>query len=406
MRILHISSLYHPDQIGGAELMVSMLAEAHAANGHEVAVACTSRREEPPAEHNGVVVYRTGHGTPFSILDWPQRSRLDRLRYKIAAKMNFYAVEKIQTAIRAFRPDLVNTHSLSELPPQIWPKAKQLGCSVVHTLHDYKSICSKGSMFRDGKACDAQHLRCRLISFPHHRCQFSVDAVTGVGTEILQRHLEANLFCHIPDDLRRVIWNPIDPAPRPRKRLRAGGDDIVFGFLGRIEPSKGIDTLLRACRRLPAAGWKLLVAGRATEGLERYRALAARLPIEFAGFVARDDFFDRIDCLVVPSIWPEAFGRIVAEAYARGAPVIGSRIAGIAEQIGSEQNNWLFPPGDVAALAQVMASVLENPARLRQDIANMDYVVARVTPGMVAESYLNLYRATLAQSTRARECEE
>jgi len=44
-----------------------------------------------------------------------------------------------------------------------------------------------------------------LISYPHYRAQRSIDAVTGVGTEILQRHLDANLFQHIPQRLRRVI---------------------------------------------------------------------------------------------------------------------------------------------------------------------------------------------------------
>jgi glycogen(starch) synthase len=406
MRILHVSSIYPPDQIGGAEVMVAVLAETLAAKGHQVAVACASRNEETPTEQNGVIVYRTGYGTPFFILDRPLRSQLDRMRYKIAAKFNSFAVNKISAAICEFQPEIVNTHSLSELPPQIWPMAKNLGVSLVHTLHDYKSICTNGAMFRDGKACTAQHLRCRLISYPHYRCQFSVDAVTGVGTDILQRHLDANLFRHIPGDLRRVIWNPIDGKARARSRLRAYGDDVMFGFLGRIEQSKGTDMLLQACRELPAAGWKLLVAGRATDGLQSYETLAAGLPVEFVGFVDRDDFFNRIDCLVVPSIWPEAFGRTVAEAYARGVPVIGSRIAGIAEQIGLDAEEWLFPPGDRAALARVMAGVLAAPARLTRQSRAMLAVTARVAPQSIAESYLDLYRATIEQSAHSRRAKE
>ena len=54
-------------------------------------------------------------------------------------------------------------------------------------------------------------------------------------------------------------------------------------------------------------------------------ALAQGLPVEYVGFVERDDFFDRIDCLIVPSVWPEAFGRTVTESYMRGVPVIGNR---------------------------------------------------------------------------------
>lgn len=393
MRILHISSLYHPDQIGGAELMVAMLAETQVAKGHAVAVACTSRAEEPPEQQNGVIVYRTGYGTPFFIMDRPQRSKLERLHYQLVAKFNSYAVSKFEAAIRDFKPDIVNTHSLSELPPQIWPMVKRLGVPLVHTLHDYKSICTKGSMFRAGKACDAQHLRCRLISYPHYRSQTSVDAVTGVGTEILQRHLDANLFWHVPQHLRRVIWNPIERPARIRARRRAAGDSIVFGFLGRIEPSKGVDVMVEACRRLPPSGWRLLVAGRAADGFESYRALAAGLPVHFAGYMERDEFFDKIDCLVVPSVWPEAFGRTVSEAYMRGVPVIGSNRAGIAEQIGQARSEWLFPPGDAAALAERMAAVLAAPERLTRQEPAMTVLAGRTMPDTIAADYLDLYRA-------------
>ncbi|ULL01966.1 glycosyltransferase family 4 protein [Bradyrhizobium sp. I71] len=394
MRILHISSLYHPDQIGGAEVMVELLAETQAAAGHSVAVACISRHEEPPGLRNGVTIYRTGFATPYFILDRDKQSRLNRLHYRLAAKINREAMRRFDAAIADFKPDVVNTHSLSELPPQIWTVAKRRGVTVVHTIHDYKSICSKGSMFRDGKACNAQHLKCRLISHPHYQHQVSVDAITGVGTEILERHLDAGLFGHVPSALRRVIFNPIEPPAVPRNRQRASGSDIVFGCLGRIEPSKGVDTLLDACRLLPATGWKLIVAGRATDGIAPYQARAVGLPVDFAGFVQRDVFFDQIDCLVVPAVWPEAFGRTVAEALMRGLPVIGSRIAGITEQIGDEAQ-WLFSPGDARALAERMKAVLDDPGRLLQKTKAMDQIASRVSPEDITRRYLDLYRSAL-----------
>ncbi|WP_436449805.1 hypothetical protein, partial [Enterococcus faecium] len=87
-RILHLSSLYPPEQIGGAELMVETLARSQADLGHAVAVACAARQVAEPAVQDGVTVYRTGYGTPFHILDWPERGRLDRIRYKLAAQWN------------------------------------------------------------------------------------------------------------------------------------------------------------------------------------------------------------------------------------------------------------------------------------------------------------------------------
>src|SRR6478735_5856212 len=100
MRILHLSSLYPPEQVGGAELMVETLARTQVGLGHAVAVACASRTVDKPVLQDGVTVYRTGYGTPFHILDWPQRGRLDRLRYKLASQWNRDALVRFAEAVR------------------------------------------------------------------------------------------------------------------------------------------------------------------------------------------------------------------------------------------------------------------------------------------------------------------
>lgn len=391
MRILHLSSLYPPEQVGGAELMVETLARSQAGSGHAVAVACTARQVEAPTLQDGVTVYRTGYGTPFHILDWPERGRLDRLRYKLAAQWNRHTLVQMAAAVRDFAPDVVNTHSISELSPAIWPMLRRLGVPAVHTLHDFTSLCTNGAMARHGQACDGQHLKCRIYAEPHRRCQRSVAAVAAVGTDILERHVAAGFFGAVPAALRRVIWNPIPPGAPAIRRPRASGSPVTFGYLGRIEPAKGTDVLLDACRRLPPQGWRLAVAGRAADGIDRYRARAEGLPVSFVGYAERDAFLDSIDCLVVPPVWPEAFGRTVAEAYSRGVPVIGTAAGGIGEQIG--YGPWLVPPGDAPALAAAMARVVAEPGRLADGLGRAAAVRAGTDPTAVATAYLDLYAA-------------
>ncbi|MEE7441650.1 glycosyltransferase family 4 protein [Methylobacterium oryzae] len=392
MRILHLSSLYAPEQVGGAELMVETLARTQADLGHSVAVACAARTEGKPVLQDGVTVYRIGYGTPFHILDWPQRGRVERLRYKVAAQWNRHAVDRMARAVRDFAPDLVNTHSISELPPALWPMLRRLRVPVVHTLHDFTSLCTNGAMVRHGRPCAQQHLKCRLYAAPHRRCQRAVTAVAAVGSDILDRHLAAGLFAHVPPSLRRVIWNPIPPGSPVTRTKRAPGAPVRFGYLGRIEGAKGLDVLLDACRRLPEAGWRLAVAGRAVDGLDRYRALAEGLPVTFPGYAERDAFLDDLDCLVVPPIWPEPFGRTVAEAYGRGVPVIGTATGGIGEQVGS--GPWLVPPGDAPALAAAMARIIAEPARLAEGLARAARIRVGTDPVAVATAYLDLYAAT------------
>jgi glycogen(starch) synthase len=391
MRILHLSSLYPPEQIGGAELMVETLARSQADLGHAVAVACAARQVAEPAVQDGVTVYRTGYGTPFHILDWPERGRLDRIRYKLAAQWNRPTLARMAEAVRDFAPDVVNTHSISELPPALWPMLRRLGIPVVHTLHDFTSLCTNGAMARHGRPCAGQHLKCRIYAEPHRRCQRAVAAVASVGTDILDRHVAAGFFQTVPPALRRVIWNPIPPTTPPSRTPRRPGAPVRFGYLGRIEPAKGFDVLLDACRLLPPQGWHLAVAGRAVDGLDRYRALAERLPISFVGYAERDAFLDGIDCLVVPPVWPEPFGRTVAEAYGRGVPVIGSEAGGIGEQIGA--GPWLVPPGDAHALAAALARIVARPGRLAEGLSRAPAIRAGTDPAAVASAYLDLYAA-------------
>ncbi|KQP40913.1 glycosyl transferase [Methylobacterium sp. Leaf104] len=395
MRILHLSSLYAPEQVGGAELMVETLARTQAGLGHAVAVACASRRVEAPALQDGVTVYRTGYGTPFHRLDWPQHGRLDRLRYKLATQWNRHTLDGLQAAVRDFAPEVVNTHSISEIPPAIWPMLRRLGLPVVHTLHDFTSLCTNGAMSRHGRACAGQHLKCRFYATPHRHCQQAVSAVAAVGTDILDRHLAAGFFADVPERLRRVIWNPIAAGGPSVRQPRRPGAPVVFGCLGRIEPSKGTDILLEACRRLPAEGWRLVVAGQAADGLDRYRALAEGLPVTFVGYADKDAFLDAIDCLVVPPVWPEAFGRTVAEAYGRAVPVIGTAVGGIGEQVGP--GPWLVPPGDAPALAAAMARLVDEPGRLPEGLARAGAVRDGTDPAAVADAYLDLYAAVRAR---------
>lgn len=400
MRILHITSLYQPEQIGGAELMVEALVRMQVGLGAQVGVACLSRSPEPRDSSDGSTVYRVGHGTPFHILDWSEHGRLDRLRYKLAAQWDGRTLAAMEAAVRDFSPDVVNTHSMSELTPRIWPMLRRLGVPVVHTLHDFTSLCTNGAMVRHGRACAGQHAKCRAYAMLHRFCQRPVDAVVGVGADILARHLAAGFFRDVPADLRRVIWNPIEAGPPPGPRA-APSDAITFGYMGRIEPSKGVDVLLEACRRLGPTGWRLRIAGRAVDGLDRYAALAAGLPVTFDGFVASARFLDGIDCLVVPPVWPEAFGRTVAEAYARLVPVIGTAIGGIAEQVGAGDPGWLVPPGDAAALAAAMARIVADPGRLASGLGNAVAVIAGTRPQAVAASYLDLYRTLVAREPAA-----
>ena len=392
MRILQITSLFSPDRVGGAEIFVEDLARGLADKRHTVAVAAISRERQVPEQRDGFAIHRLGHTTPFFIGDWGQQPEWKRKYYKIAVQLDPRLVRRLARVIDEFRPDVVNTHSLSELTPLIWPMIRKRGIPLVHSLHDFTSMCTNGSLFHDGHICDGSGKKCRAFSSLHRRCQCAVDAVAGVGRDIVERHVRAGFFTHVPESRRTVIWNAISTpdAPKPRT-ARAPGAPLIFGYLGRIEAAKGADLLIEALRFLPSQGWRLVMAGRAPDGIKAYQQKAAGLPVEFPGYVEANNFFAGIDCLIVPPLWPEAFGRTVAEAILRGVPVIGANLAGVAEQIGPERQERLFAPGNAAELAARMAEAMRNPAMLTETPETRERIRQGVAPEVVVAAYEKLY---------------
>jgi len=397
MRILHVTSLFAPDRVGGAEIFVESLAREQQALGHDVAVATVSREQQPAWDHHGVIVHPLGHTTPFFILDWARQRGWKQKYYKFAVQRDGGIVARLEKAIEAFRPDVVNTHSLSELTPLIWPMIARRGLPLVHTLHDFTSMCTNGSLFHDGHICQGTSVKCRLFTAFHRRQQKAVNAVTGVGGDVVARHVAAGFFGNVPTDLRRVIWNAIDAPQAPRIRPLPPSDaPVVFGYLARLEPAKGTDIVLDALAHLPRNGWQLTMAGQVPSGDDGYAARAAGRPVTFPGYVDANAFFDEIDCLIVPPIWPEAFGRTVAEACLRGVPVIGSDLAGVAEQVKTSGAGVLFAPGDAEALAARMTEMITDHGRLAIGTGKRGTIATRVSPGHVAREYDDLYAALRA----------
>ncbi|MGO9058214.1 MAG: glycosyltransferase [Candidatus Binataceae bacterium] len=161
-------------------------------------------------------------------------------------------------------------------------------------------------------------------------CRFAAPPATALHfTSETER---ADCQPRFPAMLAKVIPNAIEI---PEQVLHVAGDGrLRLLYVGRLDPKKGIENLLSACRILSDAkvAYSLEIAG---GGDERYtEALAARIcklrlaPIvRLRGFVPREErsrLFAEADIAVVPS-YTENFGLVVAEALAHAVPVIASK---------------------------------------------------------------------------------
>lgn len=395
MRILHVTMLYPPHVMGGAERSVCMLAEAQAAAGHQVAVACTTPGPFAEEWRNGVAVFRMPHESLFWAEDWPRHNGLARVWRKALMPFNAGMRGHFSRVLDQFRPDIINSHSMVDVTTSLWPAATAQGYCVVHTLRDYDLLCVDGAMYHGGKGCGA---KCKILSRPkqwHHR---HISGVVAISHEVLQQHLDHGCFTALPPERRRIIWNSARASGTSAayQRPDRGAQPFTFGFLGRISAEKGIGTLIDAARQLPAGRpWQIRVAGTSPAGIDSFIQASQGLPIHFAGQMDPLAFFETIDILVVPSIWAEPFGRVIIEAYSAGVPVLAARTGGIPGLIAGDKDRWLVPPGDAGALAQRMNAILDAGRAALPAAEEFAPILEQTTPETIARQYSQFYQTVL-----------
>ncbi|MFQ5411888.1 MAG: glycosyltransferase [Phycisphaerae bacterium] len=165
---------------------------------------------------------------------------------------------------------------------------------------------------------------------------------------------------NLPDEVFR--------DPRPAGSFDHSPKRIIS--VGRIEPEKGHQVLIRAAREMKdrgRVGFTMEIAGPGSR-IEPLRRLAVELgvadcvrlvgPVEHGAPLRA--FMDNADLFVLPSL-TEGMPRALLEAMARGIPAVGSRTGGIVELLDVGR---LVAPGDASALARLMTDVLQAPADL------------------------------------------
>ncbi len=143
----------------------------------------------------------------------------------------------------------------------------------------------------------------------------------------------------------------------------------VAGMLARLDPVKGHDHLIDAAALLKPR-WPALKVVCAGQGQLRERLTWQLKPagldrvVEFPGYVA-DKWAFLASCRVgvVASIGSEAVSRATLEWMAAGRPVVATRVGGIPDLVLHEATGLLVPPGDTAALAEALESLLKDPAK-------------------------------------------
>jgi glycosyltransferase involved in cell wall biosynthesis len=213
-------------------------------------------------------------------------------------------------------------------------------------------------------------------------------------TEALARFLVVRVG--LPPEKVTTIHYGLDAVPEPwgeNPPSPVADDARVLLAVCRLEPQKGVDIAVRALARVrgrhPTAELVVLGEGPERPALER---LAAELdvPVRLLGRVPDVAAWLRLaDVLVHPARW-EGFGLALLEAMLAELPVVATRISSIPEIVVDGETGLLVPADDAAALADAIATVLDDPngyGPAGRERAHREFSVARM-----ADRTLDVYR--------------
>jgi glycosyltransferase involved in cell wall biosynthesis len=357
--------------IGHKRVRVLLVHNAYRQSGGEDEVFVTEAR----------VLRERGHDVITYARQNPPEDGAALIKLAGQAFWNHRSYGELRALIRQTSPDVVHLHNtFPYISPAALYAARREGVATVQTLHNYRLICPNGLLFRAGRPCED----CVRKSVPWpgvvHACYRDSHAASlaaaatvsvhhGVGTWATQvdRYIALTEFARhkfiaggLNADRIAVKSNVVYPDPG----VSAGGGDYAV-FVGRLSREKGIELLLDAWPRLSRA-IQLVVVGDGPLAPVVKRAAAVNSGISWLGRQSREQVQELLGgatCLIVPSIWYETFGLVVAEAFARGTPVVAARLGALAELVDHNRTGLHFTAGDPDDLARQVSSVFDNSQR-------------------------------------------
>ncbi|PIR01047.1 MAG: radical SAM protein [Nitrospinae bacterium CG11_big_fil_rev_8_21_14_0_20_45_15] len=405
MKILQVIHGYPMRYNAGSEVYTQTLCHALAKH-HKVHIFT---REEDSFAPDYQLRQETDSDEPCITLHIVNNPRLkDRYRATGIDRRFAEVLEEVE-------PDIVHVGHLNHLSTSLLREAAARQIPIVFTLHDYWLMCPRGQFMQmfpeDGQtlwsACDGQDdrkcaERCYARYFGGNPEDHEADIAYWSDwvsrrmnhiremAELVDLFIAPSRYLHdrFRDDFglparKLVVLDYGFARDKMTGRYRSIGESFTFGYIGTHIPAKGIHDLITAFGQLVGTP-RLRIWGRPKgQDTESLRKLAARLP---SGIVERidwlseyhnanivEDVFNRVDAIVVPSIWVENSPLVIHEAQQARVPVITADAGGMAEYVHHNVNGLLFKHRSPSGLAEQMQRFVDNPAFARQ-LGNHGYL--------------------------------
>jgi glycosyltransferase involved in cell wall biosynthesis len=296
---------------------------------------------------------------------------------------SYSSYKKIKGFIKETRPDVVHFDNIFPLiSPSAYYACQELRVPVVQRLHNQRLICPASSFYREGKLCTEclgrtppwpgvfhacyhdSHLRTAVVASMSTLHHWLGTWQTKVDAFLCSTNFYRDIFVRAGFPFNKIIISPLFTQQKEKINVAKKTGDYAL-FVGRLDPEKGIDTLLEAWRLLDFP-LKIRGGGRLDAKAREFIRQHGLDNIEFVGRLEEQELSDLISnarFLIMPSEgYYETFGMVIIEAYARGVPVVASNIGVTSELVSDQQTGLLFEAGNASDLADKAQWMWSHPA--------------------------------------------
>jgi len=351
MKIAHIFHSYYP-VLGGMERVVQRLAEEQARMGHEVHVITSTFRMQRGLGEEAVNGFRI-HRVKVVCFHYPDLA---------------YPVDRLKQVLREM--DVVHVHSQNSLFNIIVAKrAKRIGKPLVIDFlaldylnsHTNPLIRFLGGYYQVRIQREAVKLVDEAITLTKRDYRILKEKY-GVESKIVSHGIDEEYLTKPKDD--RVF----------REKYGVSSGNVV-AYVGRAHPSKGLDTLIEAASFAvhEVDDFLVVIAGGISKPYkEKLSRLTKKLGIEcevkLLGYISEDEKISLLDsskAFVFPSRhFGETYPLVVDEAYARGIPIVATKVGVLPYRVEHLETGILVPPNDPSSLAKAMVTLLKDEGLL------------------------------------------
>ncbi|MEM6312810.1 MAG: glycosyltransferase family 4 protein [Planctomycetota bacterium] len=297
-----------------------------------------------------------------------------KLRLAVGATWNVDGCRRVARAVRQGRFDVVHFHNVMvRFSPAAIRSARAAGSATVLTLHNFRTICPKATLFRDGHVCSACVGKTLPMPAIRHACyRGSRPATAALAMSHAVHHLAGTWIRHVdafithtagtrdwfvrgglPAEKLHVKPNFVHPIADAAPTL---GEGVVY--VGRLAAEKGVATLLDAA---PNIRGTVTIVGDGPMA-DDVRKLSITMPhVTWLGQRDADGVrhaLHKAAVALVPSVWHEMYPLTILEAFAAGRPVVASDMGSMRDMVTDGITGRLVPPGDPVALADAANQLL------------------------------------------------